>query len=100
MSKLISKCPCCNGTLNITSLQCPDCGVELQNTFEQSTFDRLDEDQMNFLLSFLKHRGNLKNLQEEIDISYPTAKKRLEELLIALEIAAEKKTTQNRSFWI
>lgn len=91
MSKLISKCPCCNGTLNITSLQCPDCGVELRNTFEQSTFDRLDEDQMNFLLSFLKHRGNLKNLQEEIDISYPTAKKRLEELLIALEIAAEEK---------
>ena len=91
MSKLISKCPCCNGTLNITSLQCPDCGVELRNTFEQSTFDRLDKDQMSFLLSFLKHRGNLKNLQEEIDISYPTAKKRLEELLIALEIAAEEK---------
>lgn len=89
MSKLISKCPCCNGTLNITSLQCPDCGVELRNTFEQSTFDRLDEDQMNFLLSFLKHRGNLKNLQEEIGLSYPTAKKRLEELLVTLEIAQE-----------
>ena len=89
MSKLISKCPCCNGTLNITSLQCPDCGVELRNTFEQSTFDRLDEDQMNFLLSFLRYRGNLKSLQEEIGLSYPTAKKRLEELLVTLEIAQE-----------
>lgn len=89
MSKLISKCPCCNGILNITSLQCPDCGVELRNTFELSPFDRLDEDQLNFLLSFLKHRGSLKSLQEEKDISYPTAKKRLEELLIALEIGQE-----------
>lgn len=89
MSKLISKCPCCNNTLNITSLQCPDCGVELRNTFELSTFDRLDADQMNFLLSFLRFRGNLKNLQEEIGISYPTAKKRLEEILIALEITQE-----------
>ena len=89
MSKLISKCPCCNSTLNITSLQCPDCGVELRNTFELSTFDRLDKEQMNFLLSFLRHRGNLKNLQEEIGLSYPTAKKRLEELLVTLEIAQE-----------
>lgn len=89
MSKLISKCPCCNNTLNITSLQCPDCGVELRNTFELSAFDRLDADQTNFLLSFLRFRGNLKSLQEEIGISYPTAKKRLEELLVALEITQE-----------
>ena len=49
MSKLISKCPCCSSTLNITSLQCPDCGVELRNTFELSAFDRLDKEQMEFL---------------------------------------------------
>ena len=89
MNKLISKCPCCSSTLNITSLQCPDCGVELRNTFEQSAFDRLGSDQMNFLLSFLRYRGNLKSLQEEMGISYPTAKKRLDELLIALEIMQE-----------
>lgn len=89
MSKLISKCPCCSGTLNIASLQCPDCGVELRNSFQFSAFDRLDQAQMDFLLSFLKCRGSLKSLQEEMDISYPTAKKRLEELLIALEIWQE-----------
>lgn len=94
MSKLISKCPCCSGTLNIASLQCPDCGVELRNTFELSPFDQLDHENMRFLLSFLTHRGNLKNLQEEMDISYPTAKKRLEELLVALGLSqAEKDNT-------
>lgn len=93
MSKLLSNCPCCNGTLNITALQCPDCGVELRNTFELSAFDRLKKEQWDFLISFLKYRGNLKSLQEEIGISYPTAKKRLEELLIALEID-DRHTTQ------
>lgn len=94
MSKLISKCPCRSGTLNIASLQCPDCGVELRNTFELSPFDQLDHENMRFLLSFLTHRGNLKNLQEEMDISYPTAKKRLEELLVALGLSqAEKDNT-------
>ena len=86
MSKLISHCPCCSGTLNITSLQCPDCGVELRNTFELSAFDRLEKEQMDFLRLFLRYHGNLKGLQEELGISYPTAKKRLEELLVALEI--------------
>ena len=89
MNKLLSKCPCCNGTLNITSLQCPDCGVELRNTFELSVFDRLEKEQLDFLISFLKYRGSLKSLQEELGISYPTAKKRLEELLIALEISQD-----------
>lgn len=93
MSKMISKCPCCNGTLNITSLKCPDCGVELRNTFELSIFDCLSKEQMDFLLSFLKYRGNLKNLQDEIGISYPTAKRRLEELLIALEIGHEEEAS-------
>ncbi|MBE6916447.1 MAG: DUF2089 domain-containing protein [Ruminococcaceae bacterium] len=96
MSMMISKCPCCHGTLNITSLQCSNCGTELRNTFEISVFDRLDKEQMGFLLSFLKHRGNLKSLQEEIDISYPTAKKKLEELLIALEITQEQKGSAER----
>ena len=93
MSKLLSNCPCCNGALNITALQCPDCGVELRNTFELSAFDRLEKEQWDFLISFLKYRGNLKSLQEEIGISYPTAKKRLEELLIALKID-DRHTTQ------
>ena len=89
MSKLISDCPCCGGTLHIAALQCPDCGVELRNTFAVSAFDRLNREQMDFLLSFLKHRGSLKSLQEELDISYPTAKKRLEELVSALELGQE-----------
>ena len=89
MTKLISTCPCCNGALHIAALQCPECGVELRNTFQMSAFDCLDKEQMDFLLTFLKHRGSLKSLQEEMDISYPTAKKRLEELLAALGMDQE-----------
>ena len=105
MSKLISQCPCCSGGLNIASLQCPDCGVELRNTFELSPFDCLNDQQMDFLLSFLKNRGSLKSLQEEMDISYPTAKKRLEELLAALGLCHDEQNTDMegldmRSFFV
>ena len=94
MKKLISKCPCCNETLKIATLQCPECGMELKNDFELSAFDRLSNEQYAFLVAFLQQRGNLKNVQSELGISYPTAKKKLDDLLIALELANEEDTRE------
>ena len=87
MSTLINKCPSCRTDLEISVLRCPDCGLELKNNFELSAFDRLSEEKTAFLMAFLRNRGNLRNLQSELGISYPLAKKRLDELLIALGIA-------------
>lgn len=87
MAKLISKCPSCAGTLMISTLQCPCCGMELKNDFELSLFDQLDVSQYTLLISFLKHRGNLKEVQSDLNISYPTAKKKLDELLTALNLS-------------
>ena len=89
MKKLISKCPCCNETLRIATLQCPECGMEMKNDFELSAFDRLSNEQYAFLIEFLQQRGNLKNVQSELGVSYPTAKKKLDDLLIALELTQE-----------
>ena len=89
MKKLISKCPCCNETLRVTTLQCPECGMEMKNDFKLSAFDRLSNEQYAFLIEFLQQRGNLKNVQSELGVSYPTAKKKLDDLLIALELTQE-----------
>lgn len=87
MKRLVSHCPVCQQNLTISALQCPDCGLELRNRFEISVFDKLTSDQYDFLMAFLKHRGNLKNLQSEMQISYPLAKKRLDDLLVSLGVA-------------
>lgn len=86
MKRLISKCPGCQGSLRISTLQCPDCGMELKSDFELSVFDQLDSEQYKFLLDFLKGRGSLKEVQSDLQMSYPTVKKKLDELLIALNI--------------
>ena len=88
MHRLINECPSCKHTLNISALQCPECGLELRNKFELSPFDRLSNDQYDFLMSFLRNRGNLKQLQNELKVSYPFAKKKLDEMLLALGIEA------------
>ena len=96
MAQLLSKCPGCYETLRISALQCPSCGLELRNDFELGPFDQLDEGQYRFLLSFLQNRGNLKEVQAEMQISYPTAKKRLEELLTALHLGSPAKKEERR----
>ena len=92
MTKAISNCPACKSKLHITTLACPDCGMELRKTFDLSPFDTLDDEKNAFLLSFLRNRGNLKNVQAELQISYPTAKRRLDEMLLALDLYEEENT--------
>lgn len=89
MKKMISVCPVCNEQLKIKILQCPKCNLEMKNDFELNMFDKLDKEKYKFLLCFLQHRGNLKKVQDELEISYPTAKSRLEELLTELGLVEE-----------
>ena len=87
MNNIITQCPCCGEKLHISALQCLGCGVEIKNEFEPSKFDTLGKEQRAFLFSFLKNRGNMKTVQNELGISYPTAKKKLDDLLESLDIA-------------
>ena len=85
-NSILTKCPTCNEKLYISSLKCQKCGLELKNDFEISKYDLLDKEQLNFLETFLACEGNLKELQNRMNISYPLAKKKLFELLAALQI--------------
>ena len=89
---IITKCPACNERLYISSLKCQKCGLELKNDFEISKYDLLDKEQLNFLETFLACEGNLKELQNRMNISYPLAKKKLFELLAALQIKERNNT--------
>ena len=81
---LLSKCPACGSPLSIKALQCSGCGLELRNEFELSAFDRLETEELDFLMCFLRCRGNLSMVQDEMRLSYPTAKKKLSSLLTSL----------------
>ena len=90
MIKKLIKCPVCDSKLQIASLKCEKCGLELRNEFDLTPFDTLNNEQYEFLIAFLKNRGNMKLLQKELFISYPYAKKRMEELLVALNLIENK----------
>ena len=81
---VISTCPVCQGELTVTRLQCRSCGTALEGEFGVGRFGRLEREQLAFLESFLRSRGNLKEMERELGISYPTVRGRLEVLLRAL----------------
>ncbi|MEO8638970.1 MAG: DUF2089 domain-containing protein [Chloroflexota bacterium] len=84
---VISTCPVCEGELAITRLHCRTCGTSLEGEFGVGRFGRLSREQLSLLESFLRSRGNLKDLERELGISYPTVRGRIEALLRALGLA-------------
>ena len=84
---VIATCPVCQGELTVTRLHCRSCGTALEGEFGVGRFGRLEREQLTFLESFLRSRGNLKEMERELGISYPTVRSRLEVLLRALGLS-------------
>ncbi len=78
------KCPICNGELHITRLNCKECDIEISGTFKLCKFCQLDEEMKFFIASFIKCRGNIKEVEKELGISYPTVRNRLDKAIEAL----------------
>src|SRR5687767_428764 len=81
---VISTCPVCSNELAITRLHCASCGTTLEGDFSVGRFGRLNRDQLALLESFLRSRGNLREMERELGISYPTVRARVEALVRAL----------------
>jgi hypothetical protein len=81
---VIATCPVCSGELTITRLHCRTCGTALEGEFGVGRFGRLSREQLALLESFLRARGNLKEMERELGISYPTVRSRVDALVRAL----------------
>ena len=96
--KLLGKCPVCEGNIVVSELKCLDCGTKIQGEFPLSKFDYLDEEAQNFALVFIKNAGNIKAIEKELNVSYPTVKKSLDDLITSLgfqSVIEETRTREN-----
>jgi len=81
---VIATCPVCSGELAVTRLHCRACGTTLEGDFNVGRFGHLSREQMALLESFLRSRGNLRDMERELSLSYPTVRARVEALIRAL----------------
>ena len=86
---VISACPVCAHDLAITRLHCRTCGTSIEGEFTVGRFGRLDHEQLSLLESFLRSRGNLREMERELRLSYPTVRARIEAVIRALGFGAD-----------
>ncbi len=82
-----TSCPVCSHELITLRLGCPNCATELSGHFSPCRFCRLDRADLDLLEVFLRGRGNLRDVQAFLEVSYPTARARLGEVLARLGLA-------------
>lgn len=84
-------CPVCSHELVITGCGCPECGTGISGAFRMSPYDALSDDELEMLRVFLVSRGNMRELEKHLGVSYPTTRQRFADLLakLGLEDPAE-----------
>ena len=81
---VVARCPVCAEQLKVVRLECDACGTSLQGSFSLGRFHALAAEQLEFLEVFIRARGNLKDVERELGISYPTVRSRLDAMMRAL----------------
>jgi hypothetical protein len=84
MQRVLSSCPVCGGEMVVTSMQCPECDSSLHGRFHSGPFARLSDGQLAFVELFVRNEGKINRMEEELQLSYPTIRNRLHEVIRAL----------------
>ncbi len=103
MNPLLTKCPVCGGDLMITRLHCPACETTIEGEFDPGAvggrlqeafspeqlkpllpFSRLSAEQLQFVLTFVRCEGRFNRMEDELGLSYPTLRNRLNDIIRAM----------------
>lgn len=89
MRKVLERCPSCGGDIEVTRLSCTQCETVVTGRFQPCRFCKLPPASVQFLEAFVKSRGNVKEMERELGISYWTIRSRLNELIQELGFEVE-----------
>lgn len=81
---VIGMCPVCDSKLKVVRLQCDRCKTGIDGNFEMDKFSYLTSEQKEFIEIFVKNRGNIKEIEKDLGISYPTVRRSLDQVIEAL----------------
>lgn len=88
---VIHTCPVCEHSLHVQRLACNNCQTVIENNFSLSQFASLSKDQLDFIEVFVVKRGNIKEVEKVLGISYPTVRSKLNQII---EQLGHKKETE------
>lgn len=80
-----TRCPVTGEPLEVTRLECPTSGVTIEGRFTPNEFTLLSPEHLEFMRLYIRARGNLKDVERILGVSYPTVRLRFDALLRALD---------------
>ena len=84
-SSIPPKCPGCGDRLIVVKLQCSSCGTEVNGEFDVCPVCTLEGKNRDLFDLFMESRGNLKEVQRKLSISYPTVRQRIDSMFSELK---------------
>jgi len=81
-------CPLCGESIEVTQIKCTGCGSEINGSFKAEGMSTLPTEYQKFIAVFLRHRGNIKAVEKELGISYPTINKMLDSINTMLDLTS------------
>lgn len=84
MHQVFGKCPVCGEELIVTKMECRGCGTDIGGQFSIGRMSQFDADQIQFVETFIKNRGNAYKVGEELGMPYSTVRARLTEIIRAM----------------
>jgi hypothetical protein len=84
MNPVIGQCPICYGTLQVTRLHCRNCDTTIEGHFSLGRLYQLSSEQLDFIEVFVRCEGKINRVEQEIGLSYPAVRARLNDVIRAL----------------
>ena len=84
MYPALTQCPVCKDELVVSRLHCPSCDTTVEGRFTTGHFANLTQEQLHFIVTFVRNEGKLNRMEEDLGLSYPTIRNRLHDVIRAL----------------
>ena len=78
-------CPSCQSQLKVMRLKCENCQTEVSGLYDLPALARLSPDDQQFVLQFVKCSGSLKDMAKYLNLSYPTVRNLLDDIIERLK---------------
>jgi hypothetical protein len=79
-----ARCPICQSELTVVRLHCSSCDTSIEGQFASGQFSNLTPEQLEFIFTFVRCEGKINRMEQELGVSYPTIRNRLNEVIRTL----------------
>jgi hypothetical protein len=84
-----ARCPECGKAMTPVACECRQCEIRMEGKFTVSILSMLCPEDQALVIAFVRSFGSIKKIQELLDVSYPTARTRIADLIKRLDSTME-----------